>query len=108
MYACINLCTHTLIQDALSAAHQVAQNVSTDIDSGVTSAEALTLQLESTKNLAEQILNLTLPSVEVAEQLASSINSSILSSEQVDEIVANATTSNMAAQQALGLARNAR
>ena len=89
-------------------AQQAAQNISSDVYSGVNEAESLKSRLETTKDLAEQVFNFTLPSLEYVEQLASSINASILSDEQVAEILANATASNLAAQQALVLARNAR
>ena len=81
-------------------AQQAAQNVSSDVYSSVRYLQS--------SGLAEQVLNFTLPSLDYVEQLASSINASILSDEQVAEILANATASNLAAQQALVLARNAR
>lgn len=70
--------------------------------------ERLQTQLQMTKALAQQILNISLPSLEYVKELARNINASILPDVQVQQVVENATASNEAAQQALELAQNAR
>ena len=79
-----------------------------DVDTGIFDIEQLKTQLESIKDLTQLIFNASLPSLEYVQELARSINSSILPDEQVQGIVANATESYEIAQQILELARNAR
>ena len=70
--------------------------------------EELIARLHMIKRLAETVVNTSLPSLEHAEQLARSINASIIPDEQVQEIAANATASYETALEALELAQNAR
>lgn len=96
------------VQDVLHATQQAAQNISGYVADHLYQLEQLIARLDTIKRLAETTFNTSLPSLEYAQQLARSINASIIPDEQVGEIAANASASHEAAQQALELAQNAR
>ena len=85
-----------------------ARYISDDVANGFNDVEELISQLNVTKTLAEKIVSISLPPLSYVEELARNINDSIVPDTQVQEILANATASHEAAQQALELARNAR
>ena len=97
-------------QEFLTAIQQTAQELSGDVISGLNQLQALVEYLQATKTIAEETLalNSSLPSLDYVQELAGSISASILSDEQVQGIVANATTSREAAQRAMELVHNAR
>ena len=78
------------------------------IASNLTNTDMLMQQLNTAKSVAQNVLNLPLPSLEYATDLARQINESIVPDDVVQEILANATSSRMAAEQALETALNAR
>lgn len=85
-----------------------ARYISDDVANGFNDVEELISQLNVTKTLAEKIVSISLPPLSYVEELARNINDSIVPDTQVQEILANATASHEAAQQALELAHNAR
>lgn len=78
------------------------------MESGLLRVRELIVQLEATKSATGEIFDRVLPPLDQVEELARSINASILPESQVAGIVANATASHQVAQQALELAQNAR
>ena len=78
------------------------------MESGLLRVKELIVQLEATKTATGEIFDRVLPPLDQVEELARSINASILPESQVAGIVANATASHQVAQQALELAQNAR
>ena len=93
-----------MLNGALLGAWYISDNVT----NGFSDVEELISQLNMTKTLADKIVSISLPPLSYVEELAKGINDSIVPDTQVQEILANATASHEAAQQALELARNAR
>ena len=60
------------------------------------------------KALSQDILNISLPSLEYATSLARQIDENMVSDEVVQEIMENATRSRMTAEEAMAIAQNAR
>ena len=93
-----------MLNGALLGSRYISDNVT----NGFSDVEELISQLNMTKTLADKIVTISLPPLSYVEELAKSINASIVPDTHVQEILANATASHEAAQQALELARNAR
>ena len=96
------------VQDQLNTTQQSAQDLSDDVTSGLYHVEELIVRLDTTKTQALRVFDISLPPLDYVQELAISVNESILPVEHVEEIAANATASLEAAQQALDLANNAR
>ncbi len=79
-----------------------------DINSGLMDIETLTQTLTDSKSLAEEVLDSSLPSLESVMELAMQINESVISDDLVQEIMENATSSRIIAEQALETAKRAR
>jgi len=79
-----------------------------NIELNLSNTGALMQQLNAAKSMAQDVLNISVPSLEYAVTLASQINDSIVPDDVVQEILNNATSSRMAAEQAVATALNAR
>lgn len=86
----------------------MATNLLEDVTAGVMDVETLTQTLAASKDLAQQILENSLPSLEVVNELARKINDSIVPDELVQDILENATNSRIIAEMALETAEMAR
>lgn len=86
----------------------MATNLLEDVTAGVMDVETLTQTLAASKDLAQQILENSFPSLEVVNELARKINDSIVPDELVQDILENATNSRIIAEMALETAEMAR
>ena len=78
------------------------------VNSALSSTDPIFQNLESVKSLALAVLNISLPSLESAVELARQINESIIPEEILQDILANATAGRTTADLAWAAARNAR
>ena len=92
--------TEQVVMDARTTLDNIALNLS--------NTDALMQQLNTAKSMAQDVLNIPVPSLDYAVTLASQINDSIVPDDVVQEILNNATSSRMAAEQAVATALNAR
>ncbi len=79
-----------------------------DIISRIMDVSALSQTLAATKSLAQEVINISLPSVESVTELARQINESVISDDLIQGILENATNSRIIAQMALNTAETAR
>ena len=79
-----------------------------NIELNLSNTGALMQQLNAAKSMAQDVLNISVPSLDYAVTLASQINNSIVPDDVVQEILNNATSIRMVAEQAVATALNAR
>ena len=105
---CLSSFIYYSLQNISEIAVHSAEDLLQDINLGIMDADSILLNLTVAKDLALAVLNMSLPPLASAEDLARQINRSIIPDDIVQDIVDNATASRMIAEEALAMAQAAR